>query len=192
MHSKYYSLAACLILVIFMVLSISCTNQANESTTRFPIITDVQTSQPRAIPGQPFPIIFWIGSDNSTHNLGEFKGKPILINTWDRDCKNCRDQFPYFQEIVDKYCPDQLVFFSIDTLDAPNTVREYLSSNKYNLTVLLDYQKGLIYKKFGLPSPANPYTFFIDQSGTLAELKIGAFESTGEIETILKQKNMIK
>jgi len=180
------------IMIIPMVGCGGASPTATNDITGFSIITDVQTDLTRAEPGKPAPIIYWKGSDNVTHNLNEFRGKPVLINTWNVDCYECGLEFPYFQEIVDKYSSSGLVFLSINTLDVPTTTKDYLNKKKCSFTVLLDYQKDLILKKFVLPTRANPYTFFIDSNGLLVNLKMGGFKNTSEIETLLKQNNMVK
>jgi len=187
--SKYIPAIICL-LAILILMPVGCTS-ATKDTTGFAKITDVQTTQARAMPGQPAPIICWIGSDNVSHSMIEFKGKSVLINTWNVNCVECGPEFPYFQEIVDRYSPEGLVFFSINTLDASNSTREYLANKKCNFTVLLDADQ-LIYKKFVLPKTANPYTFFIDPDGVLAYIQIGPFKSSDEIRAILTQYKMIK
>jgi peroxiredoxin len=187
--SKYVPMVIFLLTAV-MLLPFGCA-PVTDDVTVFPIITDIQTNQVRAEPDKPAPIIFWMGSDNITHNLIELRGKPILINTWNVDCYECGLEFPYFQKIVDIYSPSGLVFLSINTLDAPYATRNYLANKKYSFTVLLD-RKDLIHKKFGLPGTANPYTFLIDSKGVLVSLKIGAFKNSDEIETLLKQNNITK
>jgi len=156
-----------------------------------PVITNITSDIPRPGPGDKAPIIFWVGSDNVTHNLTELKGKPIIINTWNVNCKECGPEFPYFQEIVNKYSPQGLVFLSINTLDKTASTRDYLNSKKCNFTVMLDCYR-LVYKSFGVPKPGDPYTFFIDANGVLKSIQIGPFKSTLEIEDRMKQLGLVK
>lgn len=156
-----------------------------------PLITSITSDNPRPGVGDKAPIIFWMGSDNVSHDLTEFRGKPIMINTWNVNCIECGPEFPYFQEIVNKYSKQGLVFISINTLDNTAKTREYLRSKNCNFTVMLDWYR-LVYKSFGVPKAGDPYTFFIDSDGLLKGIQIGSFKSTLEIEDRIKQLGLIK
>jgi peroxiredoxin len=178
------------IVLLISLMQSGCT-QAKPGDYSIPVITSITSDVPRPKEGDKAPVIYWVGSDNVSHNLSEFRGKPIIINTWNVNCRECGPEFPYFQEIVNKYSPQGLVFLSINTLDGTSSTREYLSSKKCNFTVMLDWHR-LVYKSFAVPFNADPYTFFIDANGVLKSIQIGPFKSTLEIEDRMKQQGLIK
>jgi peroxiredoxin len=178
------------VVLLILVIQSACA-PAKPDDYSIPIITNITSDNPLPKEGDKAPIIYWVGSDNVTHDLTEFKGKPILINTWNVNCKECGPEFPYFQEIVNKYSQKGLVFISINTLDNTMNTREYLRSKNCNFTAMLDWNR-LVYKSFGVPKAADPYTFFIDANGTLKKVQIGPFKSALEIEDHMKQLGLVK
>ena len=176
--------------LLMLVVQSACT-PAKPNDYSIPVITSITSDNSRPIPGDKAPIIYWVGSDNISHNLTEFRGKSIIINTWNVNCIECGPELPYFQEIINKYSKQGLVFLSINTLDNTSSTREYLFSKKLDFTVMLDWNR-LIYKTFALPKNADPYTFFIDKNGVLKDIQIGPFKSTLEIENRLKQFGLIQ
>ena len=177
------------VLLILVVLG-ACTPVKPDDYS-IPVITSITSDNPQPKIGDQSPIIHWVGSDNVSHNLAEFRGKPIIINTWNVNCTECGPEFAYFQEITDKYSPQGLVFLSINTLDNTMDTREYLINKKCSFTALLD-RRQLMYSSFLVPKRANPYTFFIDSNGVFKGIQIGPFKSTTEIEDRMKQLGLIK
>jgi len=178
------------VLLLIIVVQSACTTTKPDDYS-IPIITSIVSDTPLPKEGDKAPIIYWFGSDNVTHDLTEFKGNPILINTWNVNCRECGPEFPFFQEIVDKYSQKGLVFISINTLDNTKNTREYLSSKNCNFTIMLDWNR-LVYKSFGVPKIGDPYTFFIDANGILRKVQIGPFKSAAEIEDYMKQLGLVK
>lgn len=178
-----------MVVLLILILQSAC-SPVKPSDYSIPVITSIASDNSRPMLGDKSPVIYWMGSDNISHNLTEFRGKPIIINTWNVNCIECGPELPYFQEIVDKYSKQGLVFLSINTLDNTASTRDYLLSKNCDFTVLLDWHR-LVYKTFNLPKNADPYTFFIDKNGVLKHIQIGPFKSTSEIEDRLKQLGLI-
>ncbi len=177
------------VVLLILIVHTACA-PARPQDYSIPIITSITSDNSRPIPGSKAPIIYWVGSDNISHSLTEFRGKPIMINTWNVNCTECGPEFAYFKEIVNKYSRQGLVFLSINTLDNTASTRNYLYSKQCDFTVMLDWNR-LVYSTFALPKAADPYTFFIDSNGILKHIQIGSFKSTLEIEDRLKQLGLI-
>jgi peroxiredoxin len=137
---------------------------------------------PQACPkiGDKAPDFTLPAIDGTYVSISNFAGKPVIINTWSVSCIECKKEMPYFQEICNQYVPKGLIFLSINTMDSTGTIKEFLSKNGYNFTVLLDL-KNDVYKKFCCPKNADPNTFFIGADGVIKSIKIGGFASKDEL-----------
>lgn len=131
--------------------------------------------------GDRAPDITFIGMDGKNVNLSDFSGKPVILNTWNLSCIECKREMPFFQDLHAQYSSKGLVLLSINTLDGLGTsTRDFLSKNKYTFQVVYDKNQD-IYKKFCCAKNADPYTFFIGSDGTVKAIKIGGFTSMDEL-----------
>jgi len=138
--------------------------------------------------GDKAPDLTLPGIDGKNISLSSFSGKPVIINTWSASCIECKREMPYFKDIYNQYSPSGLVFLSVNTADSADAVKDFMSKNGYNFTILFDY-KYEIYKKFCCPKNADPNTFFIGTDGSIKGIKIGGFTSKAEIDSIIKSMN---
>jgi peroxiredoxin len=123
--------------------------------------------------------------DGKSISLSSFAGKPVVINTWDLDCKACKDEMPFFQEFNAKYFQDKAVFISIDTgNDNTASIKDYLKKNNFTFSVSQDYGGKLFKPKYCFLS-ANPYTVFIDANGIIRHIQPGSFATKQELENRL-------
>lgn len=149
------------------------------------VITGCETMQTCPKVGDKAPDFTLPGIDGKNISLSAFSGKPVIINTWSISCIECKREMPYFQEIYNQHSSDGLVLLSVNTADSADAVKEFMSKNGYNFTILFDY-KYEIYKKFCCPKNADPNTFFIGKDGNIKSIKIGGFTSKSEIDDIIK------
>jgi peroxiredoxin len=133
--------------------------------------------------GDKAPDFTFIGMDGRNVSLSDYSGKPIVVNTWNLNCVECKHEMPYFQEVYNENKAKGLVVLSVNTLDGIGmSTKDFLSKNGYTFTVLYDKNQD-IYKKFCCPKCADPYTFFIGADGTMKSFKIGGFTSKEELLT---------
>jgi peroxiredoxin len=144
-----------------------------------------QTTCPRL--GDKAPDFTFIGLDGGKVSLSDYAGKPVIINTWNLSCIECKHEMPYFQSINAKYQDKGLVILSVNTLDGIGTsTKEYISKSGFTFTVLYDKNQD-VYKKFCCAKCDDPYTFFISSDGSITSIKIGGFKSEEEILTEVKK-----
>jgi len=140
---------------------------------------NAQTTCPKI--GDKAPDFTFIGMDGKNVSLSDFAGKPVIINTWNLNCIECKHEMPFFQEVYDSYKGKGLVLLSVNTLDGIGmSTKDFLSKNGYTFTVLYDKNQD-VYKKFCCPKCADPYTFFVAPDGTMKSFKIGGFTSKDEL-----------
>jgi peroxiredoxin len=109
-------------------------------------------------------------------------GGPVVINFWRTDWTECREEFPYLQEIYQTESPP-LVLLTINQGESLAEVTDFIEDNNYSFPVLLDtdYAVSLYYGIFGIP-----ITYFIDKDGVIQQRKFGGYQSTAEIEAHLE------
>ncbi|MFC2049669.1 redoxin domain-containing protein [Chloroflexota bacterium] len=120
--------------------------------------------------------------------LSDFKGKIVMVNFWATWCEPCKEEMPFFQEIVvSEDWSEDLKIFAINYIEPEGAVRSLITGEEYTFTVLLD-STGEVAEEYGyIPNDtAIPRTFFIDADGIIKEVKLGdSFDSIDEIEDIL-------
>ena len=103
-------------------------------------------------------------SDAAGHavKLSEFRGQPIVLNFWARDCIYCTMEMPEFQAAYEKY-GDRVVFLMVDFTSFSGKgiayEKEYIDDNGYTFPVYYDTKNSAV-SKYGINSI--PQTFFIN------------------------------
>jgi peroxiredoxin len=167
---RAFSLAA-LCLALILIPALGC----GGATTTCPKI------------GDKAPDFTFVGLDGKNVSLSEYAGKPVIVNTWNLNCVECKHEMPFFQEVYDANKASGLVLLSVNTLDGIGaSTKDFISKNGYTFTVLYDKNQD-IYKKFCCPKCADPYTFFIGTDGNMKSFKIGGFASKDELLTEVKK-----
>jgi thiol-disulfide isomerase/thioredoxin len=134
--------------------------------------------------GKPAPDFQFQGPDGQSISLSALKGNPVLINFWATWCGPCRGEMPYLQQIYEKWQIMGVVLLAINIMESSSDVDKFMQSQGLSLPVLLD-SEGEIAAQYDIQ--AIPATFFIDSEGIVQEVKVGAFQSTAEIEESLLQ-----
>ena len=117
-------------------------------------------------------------------SLGDFRGKPVLLNFWASWCGPCRYEMPFIQEIYEEWSDKGLIILTVNLQENPSQVKEFVESFGFSFPVLLatNREVPLAYNIRGIPA-----TFFIDKDGIIQDIKIGAFAGKTEIESRLSK-----
>lgn len=121
--------------------------------------------------------------------LNSYRGKLVMVNFWAVTCGPCVAELPDV-EAVYKSWGRPLAVLAVNAGESAATVQTFIDSAKYTFSVLLDSNKEARAAYMGNDETKWnwPRTFFIDTTGIIRNIKIGAFDSkTGkaEIESIL-------
>ena len=118
--------------------------------------------------------------DGKDFHLGDYKGKPVLINFFASWCLPCREEMPVLEKIVREYAPKGVVFLGIAIDDTEEKVKDFVA--KYGVTFPVGLDKtAAIQKSFGLYGI--PTTYFIDKQGV-----INYFHSGSVTEELLQHE----
>lgn len=95
--------------------------------------------------------------------LSDFRGKPIVLNFWARDCIYCTREMPDFESMYKKY-GDKVEFLMVCFTSFSNRgleyEQEYIDDNGYTFPIYFDTENSAV-SKYGINSI--PQTFFINK-----------------------------
>ena len=131
------------------------------------------------------------GLDGKSISLSSFAGKPLVINTWSISCIRCKEEMPFFQEVMVTSGQRNVAFISVNTMDNTADVKRFLSDNNYTFTVVSDMYRKKVNSIFCFPSSeprsGDPYTIFIDNNGVVKNIVIGGFSNKEELIKAVEQ-----
>jgi thiol-disulfide isomerase/thioredoxin len=105
--------------------------------------------------------------------ISAWSGKSLVINFWATWCAPCRREIPLLKTIAAEWAGRDLKVVGI-AVDYPDKVRDFTGQFKIDYPVLIGDQDALdIAAKFGMASPAFPFTVFTDRRGEIVALFVG-------------------
>ena len=111
--------------------------------------------------------------------LSDFRGRPVILNFWATWCGPCRVEMPHFQQVYEEWSDRGLVVLAVNIGESPTLVKEFALDYGLSFPVLLDIEAEVAQRYNIRPIPT---TFFIDKSGAIQDMVIGAFPSKSAIE----------
>jgi thiol-disulfide isomerase/thioredoxin len=105
--------------------------------------------------------------------ISAWSGKSLVINFWATWCAPCRREIPLLKTLAAEWAGRDLQVVGI-AVDYPDKVRDFAGQLKIDYPVLIGDQDALdAAAKFGMDSPAFPFTVFTDRRGEVVTLFIG-------------------
>jgi len=121
------------------------------------------------------PVFALLDLNGKRIDLGELKGKVVIVDFWATWCGPCKASFPGMQKMVNKYKDDPNVkFVFIDTWEKGDekqkNAAEFIANNKYTFQVLMDNDDKVVaeFKVEGIPTK-----FVIDKNGMVRFKSVG-------------------
>jgi cytochrome c biogenesis protein CcmG, thiol:disulfide interchange protein DsbE len=107
--------------------------------------------------------------------LAAARGKVVILDFWGTYCGPCKQSFPKYQEIVDRYAGDVAVLaVSIDDPEQVQKDQLVAFANETHAKFAITWDKGhKAAKTYGLDALTMPTSFVIDKSGTVRHLHVG-------------------
>jgi peroxiredoxin len=121
--------------------------------------------------GGPAPEFALPDLGGQTVRLGDFKGRPVVINFWATWCAPCREEMPLLQEAYERYRERGLVVIAINMEEPESVVRRWVEQGGFTLTFVRDAD-GTQVKRYNVTSA--PTTYFVDSAGVIRDVKLGA------------------
>jgi len=133
------------------------------------------------------PVFALVDLNGKKIDLGELKGKVVIVDFWATWCGPCKASFPGMQKMVNKYKDDPNVkFVFIDTWERGDekqkNAAEFIANNKYSFHVLMDNDDKVVaeFKVEGIPTK-----FVIDKNGMVRFKAVGFDGSDDKLMTEL-------
>jgi thiol-disulfide isomerase/thioredoxin len=146
---------------------------------------------PEAAPAPPPPVIpetlpqFALADrDGHQRKLGEWRGRPLMVNFWATWCGPCRREIPLLNKLRAARQTMKLEIVGI-AVDFRDDVLQYVRENPISYPLLIGEEDGLAaVKAMGVAEPAFPFTVFADSRQRIVALKLGELHQD-EVDFIL-------
>jgi peroxiredoxin len=122
--------------------------------------------------------------DGKSITLSDFRGKTVLLNFWLSSCDACVSELPHLQTASDNRTNQQVIIIAINCGESNQTVHSIVDPLKPSFPMLLD-PEGTVCTEYKRGAPT---AFLIDSSGIIRAIKDDAFESPGEVESMLNSQ----
>lgn len=119
----------------------------------------------------PLPDLFFQDYEGQEIKLADFRGRPVVVNTWASWCPFCVDEMPDFASVQEEM-GDQVAFIFINRAETLEVAKK--SSDRAGVTeraVLLLDTNDSFYKFIG--GFSMPETVFADKEGFIVQHKRG-------------------
>jgi thiol-disulfide isomerase/thioredoxin len=136
-------------------------NSASEEAMPHPVVpARLPDFSLKDLTGRSIPVSAW-------------SGKSLVINFWATWCAPCRREIPLLKTIAAEWAGRDLKVVGI-AVDYRDKVKEFAGQFKIDYPVLIGDQDALdLAAKFGMASPAFPFTVFTDRRGEVVALFVG-------------------
>ena len=136
--------------------------------------------------GQPFPDFTVTDTEGNTFTLSEalLDHEAALINIWATWCPPCQREFPYLNEVYEKY-GDDVAFIALSCESADTLEKIAAFRQQYGVTFAMgsDSKTGLAEYVY---ASAIPTTVIVDRFGNAAFMQSCSFRDAAEVERLVK------
>lgn len=151
------------------------------STFAFPV-TAGEVSEVSAVPA---PELKLVDLGGASPQLGDYRGRVVLINFWASWCTPCLKEMPSLQRLAKSLESKPFALLTINMGESPAAASRALKLMKAELPVLLD-RNGDVYRQWG--AKLLPTSFVLDKQGEIRYRILGDMEwdADAEVEEILQ------
>jgi cytochrome c-type biogenesis protein len=137
--------------------------------------SDTGTSSSKAAKGKLAPEITLNDLNGQTVKLSDYRGKIVILNFWASWCPPCKSEMPELNKAAQEFASGtDAVLLTVNLTDGSretvDLARNYIVSNKYTMSVLLDTQ-GRAANAYNITSI--PTTYIIDKQGVIINYIVG-------------------
>ena len=117
--------------------------------------------------GKAFPDFNLANLQDKKMGFEKYKGEPVMINFWFKNCAPCIDEMPALNKLKEKY-QDQVHFVAI-TFNTKSEVNTFLETHEFNFEHLIDANDFCN----ELSINSYPLNVFIDSTGKVVAVENG-------------------
>jgi thiol-disulfide isomerase/thioredoxin len=127
---------------------------------------------PLVVP-ETLPHFELVDSNGKKRSLGEWKGRPVMVNFWATWCGPCRREIPLLNELRVEHKAQKLEIIGI-AVDFRDDVLKYAKEHPISYPLLIGEEDGLAaVHAMGVASAAFPFTVFADSQQRIFRLHMG-------------------
>jgi len=118
----------------------------------------------------PAPVFELDGLNGKPIKLGDYAGKPLIINFWATWCVPCIEEMPELEKFYHLKKGEGLELLMINVKESKALVEKFVKKNNFTFMVALDEDGKATdeFQVFGLPC-----TYFIDKNGVILNRHMG-------------------
>ncbi|MBI5049020.1 MAG: TlpA family protein disulfide reductase [Deltaproteobacteria bacterium] len=121
---------------------------------------------------QEAPDFTLINPDGKKISLSDYKGKVVILHIWATWCKPCKEEFPLFEKVYQRFKDKDVIFLpiAIDPKAGRPEIDAFAKKLGVSFSVYLAKEGDITdrYWTWGVPA-----TYFIDKKGWIAGRAIG-------------------
>ena len=140
-----------------------------------------------ALLGKPAPAFGLAMLDGSKFDLGQEKGRVVVLDFWATWCGPCIKSLPGLIEAMAQFPPDRVRFVGINQAEAPELIKRFLETRGWKLAVALDAGQNVA-RQYGVDGI--PHTVIIGPDGKVAWVKTG-YDPEGEAQAADAVKKLL-
>lgn len=136
--------------------------------------------------GKEAPLFELMSLDGESYNLKDFRGKPVLLNFYSKNCRFCIDKFPELNRIYNEN-KDWVEIMAINVGEPATYSEEIRDEHGLNFPMLLDED---IETSIDYMVRSVPFTVFIDSEGVIRAMELGPLDyeyMVNQLENLKKQ-----
>ncbi len=121
--------------------------------------------------GKPSPDWKTTDLDGNAHTVGEYRGKVVLLEFWDRGCGWCIRSMPQIKQLVDDFQDQSVVILGMNSDDDDDDARFVIEKARLNFLTLKDDEQR-IRRAWGAQA-TYPTTIILDAQGVVRHVHTG-------------------
>lgn len=136
---------------------------------------------------EPFRDFTLPDADGRDVTLSDLRGQVVLVNFWYPSCGPCRGEFPYLQNIVQRFSGKPFKVLTLNTHPREaDKVKPFMEKNDYGFVALQTSGEEWCEENYGVRgTPAN---FLIDQQGrVMAQPRLHSSETEERLTMLIEQ-----
>jgi cytochrome c biogenesis protein CcmG, thiol:disulfide interchange protein DsbE len=135
------------------------------------VFSGIRTAAQTVTRGQPVPTFSGTTLSGSTFDLAAERGKPVIVNFWGPSCVPCREEMPLLAAKAAQHAAAGVVIVGVLTDDPVDPARTFAAQYGGTWDTVID-PGGAIKQAYRVAG--RPQTYFIDRSGILRSIQVGA------------------
>lgn len=138
------------------------------------------------------PTFSAVGMDGKKIDLGDFRGKIVVINLWFVNCPNCIEEIGLLNRLVDEYNDNKDVVFLAPAASKKPDLEQFLVKHPFKYQIIPNATM-IIVGKFGIPDKNGeinvpfPMHYVLDREGKVV-VKVQGVKGIGAVKSELTKQ----